>query len=93
MLLFYFLEIELVNLVELLEKEDLTEFLSAARAMGLEKELSQKNVTVFAPLNSGFNQDGEAILPKITEPGKVIQGYLYAVFVSYIRFFFDESSK
>lgn len=62
--------IELVNLVELLQKEGLTEFLSAARAMGLEKELSQENITVFVPLNSGFKQDGESILPKIAEPGK-----------------------
>lgn len=58
--------------MELLQKEGLTEFLSAARAMGLEKELSQENITVFVPLNSGFKQDGESILPKIAEPGKVI---------------------
>lgn len=64
------IEIELVNLVEILEKEGLTEFLSSARAMGLEKELIQGNVTIFAPLNSGFVQDRPDIMRKLPKREK-----------------------
>ncbi|GAB1610675.1 transforming growth factor-beta-induced protein ig-h3-like [Argonauta hians] len=56
-------EMKLVDTFTFLQEHNLTNFLHALQSMGLEEDLKNENITMFAPINSGFTKGGKPIIP------------------------------